>query len=280
MKRYGWLVVGLLIGSLLDSSAFAARQIFTYNNRNLPSTYDPARVSDVYSRNVLTQVFEGLTVNNPEDFSPEPGVASRWTVSDDGLVYTFYLNEQAKWSNGKPITAQDFVFAWRRVLDPSIRSPYVSHLYKIKNGRLYHKGKLKDRNSLGVEAVSPQVLKVTLENPTPYFLQLTSFYTLFPLPQEHVVKSGKKWAHVDRLVSNGPYVVAGASGKGDERFVRLKRNPHYWNSARYPLEEVHVYGIQNADKALALYSKGRLDYTGETEIPVKRCSSLAVYEGF
>ena len=119
------LAVVVLSLVVLCTEALAAKQVFVYNNRYLPASLDPAKVSDVYAHNVLNQVFEGLTANDPRDFSAVPGVAERWQISKSGKTYTFYLNPKAVWSDGTRVTAEDFVFAWRQMIGSEIIPSYL-----------------------------------------------------------------------------------------------------------------------------------------------------------
>ena len=267
------VIVGIFY-SLVTTAALAAtsaKQRFVFNNRNLPSTCDLSAYGDIYSRNVFTQIFEGLTSNESEDLHTVAGAAERWDISDDGLDYTFYLRKGLKWSDGAPLTAQDFVLAWQRVLDPANKAPHASYLYPVKNARLFNSGDLKNADALGVKAINDHVLKVTLENPTGYFLELTSYYVTYPVPSHLIKRHGSKWSEYRNAAFNGPfYVVNNTTNKATSTPVLiLKKNPHYWDAHNVRLEEVYIHGIQDSKTALKMYSEGSLDYTGETEIPAQ-----------
>lgn len=263
-----FIVIGLLAAlastGCRDAEAVPAKQIFVYNNGILPKSLDTAVNTDVASRNILMQIFEGLTVYQARDLSPQPGVAKRWEISKDGKTYTFYLKPEALWSDGSRVTADDFVFAWRRVLDPKTAAPFAYYLYGIKNGRAYNKGEITDPALVGVKALAPDVLEVTLENNIPYFLQLTSFFTLFPVPKKQVQQYGASWADPSKIVTNGPFLVI---GKPEANLMLLKKNNRYWGASSVRLQEVRIYGIQDSVQAVKLYAEGKLDYSGETPIP-------------
>ncbi len=241
-------------------------EIFIFNNRNLPQSFDPALSSDIYARNILNQLFEGLTASHPRDLSVLPGVAKYWKAAKDGTVYTFYLDSKAVWSDGSRVHADDFRFAWLRLLDPQRNAPYASLLYVIKNGRAYHKGEIQDAAKVGIRTVASDVLEVTLENPLPYFLQLTAFYPLFPLPRRVVEKYGNAWEQPSRFVGNGPFSLHRRKGSA---LIVLRKNPKYRQAETIHFDEVRAYGIQEPSKALAMYQRGQMDYTGETPIPFK-----------
>jgi oligopeptide transport system substrate-binding protein len=185
-------------------------------------------------------------------------------MSHDGTVYTFYLNPNALWSDGSRVTAEDFVFAWLRVLDPTMNAPSASNLYMIKNAKAYHRGEIKDASTIGIKAISSDVLEVTLDHPVPYFLQLTSFITLYPVPKKSVMQFGKSWSDMSKLVSNGPFILM---GQPESNMMLLKKNQRYWDAEHVRMQEVRVYGIQDSKTALKLYTDGKLDYTGETTLP-------------
>lgn len=189
--------------------AIAAEQVIRFNNRAEPATVDPGRSTGIPEANVETAVFEGLTRLNAND-EPEPGIAQSWEISRDGKRYVFHLR-QAKWSNGDPVAAQDFEYAWKRVLAPETASEYAYQLWYLKNGEAYNTGKIKDPNQVGVKALDARTLEVTLESPVPYFLSLVSFHTLFPVNRK-VVEGNPKWAtDPSAYVGNGPFKILGVT---------------------------------------------------------------------
>ncbi len=150
-------------------------------------------------------------------------MAERWEISPDGLTYTFHLRPGIKWSNGEPVTAQDFVNSWERTLNPATLSEYSYQLYYLRNGEAYGTGKLKDFSQVGVKAPDDRTLICTLAHPTAYFLELTSFQTLCPVPLPTIQKYGRGWTKPAHMVSNGPYVLK------DWRFrnyILVEANPY------------------------------------------------------
>ena len=143
-----------------------------YGNGAEPQGLDPHVVTGVPENHIIRALFEGLAVKNPITLEPEPGVAERWDISDDGTVYTFYINPEAKWSNGEPMTASDYVWSWNRALHPDTGSLYAYMLYPIVNSEAYSKREITDFDQVGVKALDDLTLQVPLHAPPPYFLQL------------------------------------------------------------------------------------------------------------
>jgi len=158
----------------LQTAPAAVPKVLMMDNGAEPEMLDPGLIAGEVEGNVVVNIFEGLTEYDPKDSHPVPAVASRWEISKDGRTYTFYLRKEAKWSDGTPVTAKDFEYAWKRALSPATASRYAFILYYLKNGQAYNEGKVKDALQVGVQAVDDATLKVTLENPTPFFLSLTS----------------------------------------------------------------------------------------------------------
>ncbi|MBI4460040.1 MAG: peptide ABC transporter substrate-binding protein, partial [Acidobacteria bacterium] len=161
--------------------------VFRFNNGAEPEYLDPALMVGQPDGRAAALLFEGLTTIDPETLQSLPGVAERWEISPDQLTYTFYLRRDAVWSDGRALTARDFVYSWTRVLDPKTASRYASHLYYLVNGEAFNQGRLKDPAQLGLKALDNYTLEVRLRQPVPYFLVLTSFFTLYPVPA-HVVE--------------------------------------------------------------------------------------------
>lgn len=229
-------------------------ELFVFNNGAEPQTLDPALMTGVPEITLAEALFEGLTSYHPRTLEPQPGVAQSWEVSKDGLTYIFHLRE-AKWSDSSPCTAYDFVYAWERVLNPETAAPYAYQLFYIKNARQYNSGKLKDFSLVGVKAVDGRTLRVELQSPTPFFLDLTSFATLYPVQRRCVELYGDRWTRPRNIVSNGAYVL---KEWRQNRYILLERNPYYWDEAKTPA--VMVLAIQNSDTALKMYITGEIDY--------------------
>ncbi|NMO94793.1 peptide ABC transporter substrate-binding protein [Paenibacillus lemnae] len=234
-------------------------QVFRMNLASEPPTLDPGQAQDNNSNTIINAVFEGLTRKGP-DGEEVPGVAEKWDISEDGLKYVFTLRNDARWSNGDPVTAKDFEFAWKRVLDPGFAPapPYAYQLYYIKNAEAYNLGELDDPDQVGVKAVDDHTLEVTLENPTPYFLSLMSFQTYYPLHSS--VKDNDKWAtKAETIIGNGPFKIASMT-KGQK--IELAKNDQYWDHQSIKLEKVHMSIVNSSATELSSYRNDELDYAG------------------
>lgn len=239
-----------------------SEQVIIYNDGAEPETIDPHRSTGIPEANIELQVFEGLTRLN-EHTKPVPGIAEKWDVSADGLHYTFHLRD-AKWSNGDTVTADDFVYAWRRALSPKLASEYAYQLYYIKNGRAYNEGKITDPLQLGVKAKDAKTLEVTLEAPTPYFLSLCGFPTLMPVDKKIVEKNPDWAAKPETYVGNGAFILKEWSHK--EKMVFVK-NPLYWDAENVKLARLEYTLIEEPATALAMYETGKLDYDDGVPLP-------------
>lgn len=269
-------------GTTTNGSAAAADQVLNINLEAEPPTLDPAQAQDVQAHTVLTLMYEGLTKMGA-DGKEQPGVAQSWDISKDGLTYTFHLRNNAKWSNGDPVTANDFVFAWQRVLNPSTAPapPYAYQLYYIKNAQAYnltgtksYKGsKVTDFKDVGVKAVDDHTLEVKLENPTPFFLGLTSFYTYYPV-HGSTVKGNDKWAtNKDTTIVNGPFKLTDWT---PSQTIEVAKNENYWDKDQIKLNKIHMSLVNSTTTALTSYQSGELDFDGKPtgDIPTDQMAAL------
>lgn len=235
-------------------------------NGTEPRELDPTLSTGVPESHIEDNLFEGLCALDPFTLDPIPGSAQSWQISADGKVYTFKLREGLKWSDGKPLTAHDFVYSWRRTLDPKLASEYAYQLHYIKNGKAYNEGKLKDPTKLGVVAKDDRTLVVTLEHPTPYFLGLVAFHTLFPVPQHVIAKhQGAKWTREGNMVSNGAFKLAEWRLN---KHVKLVPNEHYWDRKRVKLSAAYFLPIERITTEEKAFVSGRLHMTN-TVPPIK-----------
>ncbi|RUT36393.1 peptide ABC transporter substrate-binding protein [Paenibacillus zeisoli] len=254
-----------------QSDKLAADQTFHINLASEPPTLDPAQSQDNVSSAVLRTLFEGLTLKD-KDGNIVPGVAEKW--EQKGKEYTFHLRSDAKWSNGDPVTAKDFEFAWKRVLDPATvpAPPYAYQLYYIKNAQAYNEKKITDASQVGVKAVDDKTLKVTLENETPYFLGLTSFTTYYPVHQS--VKNNPKWAaDPSTLISNGPFkLTTWTTGQA----LEVEKSDKYWDAKNITLNKITASIVDQAATEVSSYKSGQLDLAGQPigEIPTDQIASL------
>ena len=220
-----------------------------------PELLDPIKVTAQATGRVTYALFEGLTAFGPAA-KPEPGVAESWEVSEDGLRYTFHLRHNSRWSNGDAVTAGDFVYSWRRALLPEMACEYASQLYYLRNGQPFNEGKVTDPTQLGVEALDDYTLLVTLENPTPYFLDLCAFSTLLPVHRATVERYPDWSSKAKHFVGNGAYTLR--EWRLLDR-VRLTKNPLYWNASEVALNSIDILPSSKPETAFNLYSTGVAD---------------------
>lgn len=220
-----------------------------------PETLDPALITGQPEGRIANALFEGLTSYDAAA-NPQPGVAERWEISPDGRVYTFHLRGDARWSNGKPVTSEDFLRAWQRTLAPETASEYAYQLHYIKNGKAFNEGKLHDFSQVGLRASDPRTFEVTLENPTPFFIDLCAFTTLLPVHLPTVLREGDEWIKPGKLVGNGAFRLA--EWRINDR-IRLVKNPYYWNSAKVAMNSIDILPSARANTAFNYYATGLAD---------------------
>ncbi len=292
MKKKSWLVLMVLVlafGSLLaacgssensstgtsgeSGEGTTASQDLRINMSAEPPTFDPAQAKDSQTNTALKLMYDGLT-RMGSDGNPTPGAAEKWDVSEDGLKYTFHLRSGATWSNGDPVTAQDFVYAWERVLSPQTTpaSEYAYQLYYLKNGEAFNTGKIKDFSQVGVKAVDDNTLEVTLAAPTPYWLGLTSFYTYYPVNKKNVEANPQWAAKADSMVTNGPFTLT--TWTTGQQLVWTK-NDKYWDKDNIKLNTITASLVNSGATEYASYQSGQLDYAGAPtgEIPTDQIAA-------
>ena len=209
-------------------------QVLRYALEAEPATLDPAVSTAIPESLVELQIFEGLTRLDAND-QPVPGVAEKWDVSPDGLTYLFHLRTNAKWSNGDPVTAQDFAFAWTRALNPETASENAYMLFPIKNGEAYNDKKL-TADQVGIKVLDDYTLEVTLDKPTAYFLSLVSFHAFYPVNQKNITANPDSWAsEANTLVGNGPFKLSKWSHNGKIEFIK---NDLYWDASAVKLTKM------------------------------------------
>ena len=231
-------------------------QLLRKGNGAEPQTLDPHKAEGVPSSNILRDLYEGLISEAP-DGSLVPGAAKEWTISSSGTVYTFQLRQRAKWSNGEPLTAQDFVYGFRRSVDPATGSKYSQILSSILNAEDIIKG-AKPIESLGVKSLDKYHLEITLKAPTPYFLGLLTHSTTYPVYQPAIEKYANKFSRPGNLVSNGAYRL---NEWRVQSHVTLQRNPDYWNDSGTTINQVTYYVIEDQSSELRRYRAGEIDWT-------------------
>ena len=212
-----------------------------------PEDIDPHVVTGVPEHHIIAALTEGLVAEDPVDLHPVPGVAEKWEVSEDGKVYTFQIRENAKWSNGDTLTANDFAESFKRILTPALASKYAYMLFVMKGAEDYSTGKLKDFSKVGVKAINDRTLQINLNAPTPYFLSLLNHYTWFPVhiatvkKYNGLTKRGSGWTKPENFVSNGPFTLK--SWKLGRKLV-VEKSSTYWDSKSTKLDEIHFFSIE------------------------------------
>jgi oligopeptide transport system substrate-binding protein len=221
-----------------------------------PETLDPALGTSIEGLRVIAALSEGLTRNDPVTARPIPGLAESWEISPDGCVYAFHLRANLMWSPGDPITSDDVVYSWLRVLNPLTAAEYSGQLFYIKNGEALINGTIKDTSLVGVHAVDPRTVRVELNHPTPFFLDLCAFQTLAVVPRKLIAKYGEDWMRVRPLPGSGPYLLD--QWRLNDK-IRLVKNPYYWDAANTRSAVVDLLPISAPSTALNLYQSGEAD---------------------
>lgn len=235
--------------------AAAGGGVVTHNLSSEPKSIDPALNTAVDGHQVIYGVFEGLCRLDERD-QGIPGIAESWDISEDNLTYTFHLRD-AKWSDGQPVKASDFVYAWKRAVDPATAAEYGYQMYYLKNGEAINNGE-KPVDELGVKAIDDKTLEVTLENITPYFLQLTAFPTYMPVREDVVSADPEGWAlNMDTYIGNGPFKVQ--EWKHDD-VLKLVKNENYYDADKVKLDGIDYVFIVEASTAVSAFESGEIDY--------------------
>ena len=260
MSKKSWLIVccciftAFVLSLALPAPAWSAQKVLKVNMDADPRTIDPSRTTEVAAALVIMNCFEGL-MGFDADGKLVPVAAESYEVSTDGLIYTFKLRKDGKWSNGDTVTAKDFVYSWKRVLEPGVATEYASEMYIVKNGKSYNEGTAED-SELGIKALDDYTLQITLENPTGYFLSFTAMF--FAMPEnEKVVSANEQWTlKGDTYVGNGPFRMV--EWRPKESIV-LERNPLHRAAADVKLDRVEFRILTDPNSALATYEAGDLD---------------------
>ena len=255
--------------------AASAEGVLLLNNGAEPQDLDPHIVTGVTEHNIVSALLEGLVGEHPETLAPTPAVASTWTVSADGKTYRFQIRESARWSNGEPVSARDFVFSWRRLLSPALGAEYAYHLHALVNAEAYHAGALDDFAAVGVAAVSDRELEVRLRYPVPYFLSLLNHHSTFPVHPPTILRfgaidqRGTRWTRPGNYVGNGPFTL---ESWRLNHHIAVARNPRYWDADSVALNGIRFLPIDQAQTAERMFRTGALHVS--PGLPVDK---IAVY---
>ena len=237
----------------------AAGKTLHLHNGGDPASLDPHKLSGDWENRIAGDLFEGL-VTEDRQASPIPGMALRWEISADGLEYTFHLRD-AKWSDGEALSAHDFAYGFRRLMNPETAAVYAYLQYPIANAEAVNSGEM-PVEALGVAALDDKTLRITLANPTPYFLGALTHYTAYPIPRHAHQRYGDDWVKPENIVSNGPYK---ATEWVPGSHVRAVRNELHYDAANADIDEVVYYVLEDESAALRRYEAGEFDIL--TEFP-------------
>ena len=250
-------------------------QIYHHGNGSEPQGLDPHIVTGVPEHHILISLCEGLTIPNPNPNDMNgymAGTAESWSISDDGREYVFNINKNAKWSNGESVTADDFVWSWKRILTASLGSQYPDMLYYLEGAYEYHNGLIDDFDQVGVKSIDEHTLQVNLKNPTPFFLGLLSHYSTWPVHKETVLKFGDiddrngEWTRPGNFVCNGPFQLK--TWELNNKIV-VEKNPHYYDASIVQLNEIHYYPVSNVMTEDRMFRAGQLHLT--STLPSQKC---------
>ena len=276
---YSVVVILFIVASCSESinpvDSGLENQIYHHGNGSEPQGLDPHIVTGVPEHHILISLCEGLTIPNPNPNDMNgymAGTAESWSISDDGKEYVFNINKNAKWSNGESVTADDFVWSWKRILTASLGSQYPDMLYYLEGAYEYHNGLIDDFDQVGVKSIDEHTLQVNLKNPTPFFLGLLSHYSTWPVHKETVLKFGDiddrngEWTRPGNFVCNGPFQLK--TWELNNKIV-VEKNPHYYDASIVQLNEIHYYPVSNVMTEDRMFRAGQLHLT--STLPSQKC---------
>jgi len=258
----GILALGLILAVLSSGCRPEPGADLTIINGNEPESLDPAIVTGVAEMRITKALFEGLLRMDPTNARPVPGLAEGWDVSADSTVYTFHLRTNLLWSTGEKLTAHDVAYSWRRALDPATAADYAGQLFYIRNAEEFYNGKI-SANQLGIRALDDDTLRVELNHPLAFFLDLCCFPTLAVVPRQAIEKYGDRWITSPALPCSGPYELV-AWRLNDK--VRLRKNPRYWDAAHTQSGLIDILPIGSPNTALNLYASGKADIVWDKDL--------------
>jgi len=273
MKRLLLACTVLALGACGDGEAVrapcpAGQLCFETGNGPDPISLDPHKTQGTWETRILTDMLIGLTTDDAKG-QVMPGMAQTWETSPDGLTWTFHLRD-AVWSDGVPVTADDFVFSLQRILDPATASEYATLLYFIKGAQPVNESKAK-KETLGVRAIDPKTLEIRLEHPAPYLLELAKHQTMFPVPKHAIEKWGEAWSQPANYVANGPYIPR--SWRLGDRVSAVK-NPKFYDAANVCIDQVNYYVSLDAASSERRIIRGEFDHVSDGSVTSNRLARL------
>ncbi len=248
-------------------------QVLHLGNSSEPKDLDPHLVTGVTENNIISALLEGLVSEDPETLEPVAGTANHWEISPDGCVYTFHIRPEANWSNGDSVTADDFIFSYKRILTPALGSPYAYMLFCLENAEAYNRETLSDFTKVGAKALDPKTLQLTLRAPTPYFLSLLNHFSWFPvhpptvLAHGDIASIGSQWTKPENFVGNGPFVLTDWQ---PNKQISVSKSTTYWDRRTVKLNAIHFYPIGDHTIEEHAFRSGQLHVTGT--VPIDRIS--------
>jgi len=254
-----WLYLMLLLALACLTGPGCTRRTpadLTIINGPEPETLDPHALSGSAEQRIAPALFEGLMRRNPTNALPVPGLAERHELTSDGRRYTFHLRPNTTWSTGEPITAEDVVFSWRRLIAPSTAARYATLLSCVTGADELLRGERTDFDHLGVRAINARTVEVSLTQPTPFFLDLCALPALAILPRQAIERLGDQWIRAKPLPCSGPYTLE--DWRLNDR-IRLQRNPHYWDAPSVRSSVIDLLPSESSSATLNLYETGGAD---------------------
>jgi oligopeptide transport system substrate-binding protein len=265
----------LFLSSCKPVSQNGDDRVFRVNLGTEPPSLDWSLATDHVSFNVIANLMVGLTEFD-KNLKPAPVIARSWDMLEEGRKIVFHLRDDVTWSDGKKVTARDFEYSWKRLLNPKTASEYAYILFDILNAEEYHQGKISEENQLGIKSTDDLTLEVKLKHPVSYFPSITTFEVTYPQRQDIVEKFGPKWTEPDNIVTNGPFLL---SSWKHENEIQLKANANFF-LGKPTIEKVEMFMINEKTTALALYQQGQLDFIDNHSIPILEKPRLTKEPGF
>lgn len=288
MKLIPWriLVIATVLGTLFSCGKKTETNVVKGNREQIlyvangkePRELDPSLSTGVPESNILDSLFEGLVTEDPKTLEIKPGVAHSWTVSEDGKTYLFKIRETAKWSNGDPVTAHDFVYSWKRSLMPNLGSQWAYMKDFIKGAKAFNAGQSTDFSSVGIKAINDLTFEVELANVTPFFLKLLMHNSYYPVHQKTVEKFApidqpiSPWSKPENFVGNGPFVLS--EWKLNERII-VTKNLQYWDAPNVKLNGIHFFPIEDQQAEVRAFRSGQVHVT---HTPTMAIEKIAYYQ--